>query len=156
MHNLCYISINILCYNNILCCKSVNILLISFWYLTVMEESMWKWWFYWSWGWENGLFWGHNMSTYHLSRSCSSASHHYSQKDQYYHPHTPFFKVPHHPLQSTIPPSSKYHTTLFKVPHHPLQSTIPPSSEYHSTFFKVHTTVFKVPYHPHHFSLKDQ
>ena len=27
------------------------------------------------------------------------------------------FKVPHHPLQNTTPPSSKYHTTLFKVPH---------------------------------------
>ena len=25
-------------------------------------------------------------------------------------------KVPHHPLQSTTPPSSKYHITLFKVP----------------------------------------
>ena len=29
------------------------------------------------------------------------------------------YKVSHHPLQSTTPPSSKYHTTLFKVPHHP-------------------------------------
>ena len=43
-----------------------------------------------------------------------------------YHYHTTLFKVPHHPLQSTTPPSSKYHTTLFKVPYHPLQSTIPP------------------------------
>ena len=32
-------------------------------------------------------------------------------------------KVPHHPLQSTIPPSSKYHTALFKVPYNPLQYT---------------------------------
>ena len=36
---------------------------------------------------------------------------------------TTLFKVPHNPLQSTTPPSSKYHTTLFKVPHHLLQST---------------------------------
>ena len=51
------------------------------------------------------------------------------------------FKVPHHPLQSTTPPSSMYHTTIFKVPHHPLQSTTSPSSKYH-------TTIFKVSYHP--------
>ena len=71
--------------------------------------------------------------------------------------------VPHHPLRSTTPPSSKYHTTLFKVPHHPLQSTTPPSSKYHTPLFKVpqhplqstthpsskyHTTIFKVPHHP--------
>ena len=57
--------------------------------------------------------------------------------------HTTLFKVPHHPLQSTTPPSrsSKYHTTLFKVPQHPLQRATPPSSKYH-------TTIFKVPHHP--------
>ena len=73
------------------------------------------------------------------------------------------FNVPHHPLQSTTPPSSKYHTTLFKVLHHPLQSTTPSSSKYHTTLFKVphhpyqsttppsskyHTTLFKISYHP--------
>ena len=51
------------------------------------------------------------------------------------------FKVPHHTLQSTTSPSSKYHTTLFKVPHHPLQSTTSTSSKYH-------TTLFKVPHNP--------
>ena len=54
--------------------------------------------------------------------------------------HTTLFKVPYHPLQSTVPPSSKYRTTLFKVPHNLLQSTILPFSKYHTTFFKV-------PYH---------
>ena len=55
--------------------------------------------------------------------------------------HIILFKVPHHPLQSTTPPSSKYHIILFKVPHHPLQSTTSFSSKYH-------TTLFKVPHHP--------
>ena len=46
-------------------------------------------------------------------------------------------KLPYHPLQSSISPSSKYHITLFKVPYHPLQSTTSPSSKYHITLFKV-------------------
>ena len=50
---------------------------------------------------------------------------------------TTLFKVPHHPLQSTTPPSSNRHTTLFKVAQHPHQSTTPPSSKYHITLFKV-------------------
>ena len=41
--------------------------------------------------------------------------------------HMTLFKVPHHPLQSTTPPSLKYNTTLFKVPHRPLQSSTSPS-----------------------------
>ena len=49
---------------------------------------------------------------------------------------TILFKEPHHPLQSTTPPSSKYHITLFKVPHHPLQSPTPHSSKYHVTSSK--------------------
>ena len=80
--------------------------------------------------------------------------------------HTTLFKVPHNPLQSTLPASSMYHTTLFKVPHHPLQSTTPPlqsttpplqstthlfkvpytSSKYHTPSSKYHITLFKVPY----------
>ena len=51
--------------------------------------------------------------------------------------HITRFKVPHHPLQSTTSPSSKYHTTLFKATHHPLQSTTSPSSKYHITLFKM-------------------
>ena len=34
-------------------------------------------------------------------------------------------------------PSSKFHTTLFKVPYHPLQSTVPPSSKYHTSYICV-------------------
>ena len=44
----------------------------------------------------------------------------------------------------------KYHTTIFKVPHRPLQSTTPPSSKYHTILFNVphvYTTIFKVPNH---------
>ena len=75
-----------------------------------------------------------------------------------------WYEILHHPLQSTIPPSSKYHTTLFKIPYHPLQSTIPPSLKYHTTLFKVtqynhlqittspsskyRSTLFKVPHNP--------
>ena len=44
--------------------------------------------------------------------------------------------VPHHTLQSTTTPSSKYNTALLKVPHHPLQRNTPPCSKYHTTFFK--------------------
>ena len=36
-------------------------------------------------------------------------------------------------IQSIIQPSSKYHTTLFKVPHYPLPSTTPPSSKFRYT-----------------------
>ena len=32
-------------------------------------------------------------------------------------------------LQSTTSHYLRYHTTLFKVPHHPLQSTTPPSTD---------------------------
>ena len=54
--------------------------------------------------------------------------------------HITIFKIPHHPLQSTIPhsplqnitpPYSKYHTTIFKVPHHALRSTTSPLQKYH-------------------------
>ena len=47
------------------------------------------------------------------------------------------FQVPHHPLQSTTSPSSKYHTTLFKLSHHHLQSSTHISSKYHTTLFKL-------------------
>ena len=50
-------------------------------------------------------------------------------------------KVPHHPLQSITPPSSKYPATLFKVPHHPLQSTTTHSSKHTSSGFTQVETV---------------
>ena len=38
--------------------------------------------------------------------------------------------------------SSKYHITLFKVPHHPLQSTTSPSSKYHNHHLQITWFIF--------------
>ena len=70
-----------------------------------------------------------HISSYHVSMLSLSS--------QRQNNHTTLFKVPHHPLQRTTPPSSKYHITLFKEPHHLLQSTTPPSSRNHTALFKV-------------------
>ena len=41
-------------------------------------------------------------------------------------------------LGIVTPSFSKYHATLSKVPYHPLQSTMQPSSKYHATTSSIH------------------